>query len=32
MAIGRVYTLEEAAKAQQEVLKHHLGKFVMRIN
>lgn len=32
MEIGRVYALEEAAKAQQEVLKHHLGKFVMRIN
>lgn len=29
MEIGRVYALDEAAKAQQEVLKHHLGKFVM---
>jgi NADPH:quinone reductase len=32
LEIGRVYALEEAAKAQQEVLQHHLGKFVMRIN
>lgn len=32
MEIGRSYALEEAARAQQEVLKHHLGKFVLRIN
>ncbi|RKH69149.1 NADP-dependent oxidoreductase [Corallococcus llansteffanensis] len=32
LEIGRIYAMEEAAKAQQEVLKHHLGKFAMRIN
>ncbi|NOK35595.1 NADP-dependent oxidoreductase [Corallococcus exercitus] len=31
LEIGRVYALEEAAKAQQEVLKHHLGKYAIRI-
>ncbi|WP_223644861.1 NADP-dependent oxidoreductase [Corallococcus sp. EGB] len=31
LEIGRIYALEEAAKAQQEVLKHHLGKYAMRI-
>ncbi|WP_186002214.1 MULTISPECIES: NADP-dependent oxidoreductase [Corallococcus] len=32
LELGRIYALEEAAKAQQEVLKHHLGKFAMRIH
>ncbi|WP_404363641.1 NADP-dependent oxidoreductase [Corallococcus coralloides] len=31
LEIGRLYALEEAAKAQQEVLKHHLGKYAMKI-
>ncbi|GMU00205.1 NADP-dependent oxidoreductase [Corallococcus caeni] len=31
LEIGRSYALEEAAKAQQEVLKHHLGKYTLRI-
>ncbi|NOK09460.1 NADP-dependent oxidoreductase [Corallococcus exercitus] len=31
LEIGRSYALEEAAKAQQEVLKHHLGKYTIRI-
>ncbi|MFP2896578.1 NADP-dependent oxidoreductase [Corallococcus sp. 4LFB] len=31
LEIGRIYALEEAAKAQQEVLKHHLGKYAIRI-
>jgi NADPH:quinone reductase len=30
--IGHLYTLEEAARAQQEVLKHHLGKLALRIH
>ncbi|CAM3455553.1 NADP-dependent oxidoreductase [Corallococcus soli] len=29
--IGRVYAMEEAAKAQQDVLKHHVGKYALRI-
>ena len=29
---GRPEYLKEAAKAQEEVLKHHLGKFALRIN
>ncbi|MBN8227299.1 NADP-dependent oxidoreductase [Corallococcus macrosporus] len=32
LEIGRIYALEEAAKAQQEVLKHHLGKYTIRIH
>ena len=32
LEIGRLYAIEEAARAQQEVLKHHLGKFAMRIH
>ncbi|QSQ19111.1 NADP-dependent oxidoreductase [Pyxidicoccus parkwayensis] len=32
LEIGRLYAMEEAARAQQEVLKHHLGKFAMRIH
>ncbi|WP_375757993.1 NADP-dependent oxidoreductase [Corallococcus exercitus] len=32
LEIGRSYALEEAAKAQQEVLKHHLGKYTIRIH
>ena len=32
LEIGRLYAMEEAAKAQQEVLKHHLGKFALRIH
>ncbi|MFB1485272.1 NADP-dependent oxidoreductase [Corallococcus sp. RDP092CA] len=31
LEIGRLYALEEAGKAQQEVLKHHLGKYAMKI-
>ncbi|WP_199732641.1 MULTISPECIES: NADP-dependent oxidoreductase [Corallococcus] len=32
LEIGRIYAMEEAAKAQQEVLKHHLGKYALRIH
>jgi NADPH2:quinone reductase len=32
LEIGHLYAMEEAAKAQQEVLKHHLGKLVLRIH
>ncbi|RKH14183.1 NADP-dependent oxidoreductase [Corallococcus sp. CA053C] len=32
LEIGHLYAMEEAAKAQQEVRKHHLGKFAMRIH
>ncbi|RYZ42990.1 MAG: NADP-dependent oxidoreductase [Myxococcaceae bacterium] len=31
LEIGRTYVMEEAAKAQQEVLKHHLGKYTLKI-
>jgi NADPH:quinone reductase len=30
--IGRMYALEEAARAQQDVLRHHLGKLALRIH
>lgn len=30
--IDKVYALEEAAKAQEEVLKHHLGKLALKIH
>ncbi|MCY1031462.1 NADP-dependent oxidoreductase [Corallococcus sp. BB11-1] len=32
LEVSRLYPLKEAAKAQEEVLKHHLGKFALRIN
>lgn len=32
LEIGHVYAMEEAARAQQEVLDHHLGKFALRIH
>lgn len=32
LEIGRVYAMEEAARAQKEVLQHHLGKLALRIH
>lgn len=32
LEIGHVYAMEEAARAQKEVLKHHLGKLALRIH
>jgi NADPH:quinone reductase-like Zn-dependent oxidoreductase len=32
LEIGHVYAMEEAARAQKEVLQHHLGKFALRIH
>lgn len=31
LEIGHLYAMEEAAKAQEDVLKHHLGKLALRI-
>jgi NADPH:quinone reductase-like Zn-dependent oxidoreductase len=32
LEIGHVYAMEEAARAQKEVLQHHLGKLALRIH
>lgn len=32
LEIGRLYELEQAAKAQEDALKHHLGKLALRIH
>ncbi|PTL82869.1 NADP-dependent oxidoreductase [Vitiosangium sp. GDMCC 1.1324] len=32
LEIGHLYSMEEAVRAQQEVLKHHLGKLALRIH
>ncbi|MBZ4422376.1 NADP-dependent oxidoreductase [Myxococcus sp. RHSTA-1-4] len=32
LEVSHLYAMEEAARAQQEVLKHHVGKFALRIH
>lgn len=32
LEIGKLYAMEEAARAQKEVLEHHLGKLALRIH